>query len=870
MAAERAKTEPPSTTVRRGPESLGYSRFKWILVALAAGLSIAFFAFFAVSSRQSAEQAARNAEHETRNLVALLADQAQQAFVGVTVTLAAVASEAGEVPDWNDRTSLETLMRRYVGIDARVLHLTVVDGAGKVRATTAPGSVAESYVERGFWETLRRQQPGEFSVDLPRSGPDNGQWSAAIAMAVHEAGGGLRGAVVAEVPRGYFERLYRRLDFGRRSAFGILDRRGAVFARTPTIERIFGAPLAGHPFFEAGLRAVETADIGVARIAGFDSIERVFAFSVVPGLPYIVYAGAAADDYLADWRENIRVSLPFSALVVAIFIFLMLALARHLGRLEESEASIRLSDARYQTLVANIPGIVFQRRLDPNGRAEMTWISDAIKAQLGVSAAACLREGGRPLSLATHPDDLRLLRETYARSAHDMVGLTWTGRVRHADGRWRWFELTSRPRKAADGAVVWEGIALDATDRIVAEQALESVRTQLDMKKAQLELALSNMAQGMCVYDADLRLVVFNRRYLELYGLENAGIKEGSTLEDTMRASIALGNYTPERAEAIVSERLASARLREPKKLVQRLENGRTIEVDSRPLADGGSVSSFTDITERENAGIALRQAKEMAELADRAKSQFLANMSHELRTPLNAIIGFAEIMTDKLFGPLGDARYEEYALDIRESGRHLLTLINDILDLSKIEARQANLREEQVDIGEVFTSCGRLVAERAQRGTIELDIQSADGIPAIWADRIKLKQILLNLLSNAIKFTPPGGKVTLSAVRLGNRDVAITVVDTGIGMRAQDIPIALQPFRQIESTLARRHEGTGLGLPLTKAIVEMHGGTLTVQSVPGKGTTVTATMPAERVIDPHGVRDAQLAEAIHAARNAL
>ena len=870
MAAEPTVTEPPSTTVRRGPESLGYSRFKWILVALATGLSIAFFAFFAFSSKQSANQAARNAEHETRNLVALLADQAQQAFVGVTVTLAAAVSDAGDVPDWNDRPSLEALMRRYVAIDGRILHLTLVDGAGKVRATTASGSMAESYVERGFGETLRQRQPGEFFVDLPRRDTDSGQWSASVAMAVLEGSGGVRGVVVAEVPRSFFERFYRRLDFGRRSAFGIVDRRGAVVARTPPIERFFGVPLSGHPFFEAGLRAVETTDIGVTRVAGFDSVERIFAFSAVPGLPYIVYAGTAADDYLADWHENIRVSLPFSALVVAIFIFLMLALARHLGRLEESEASIRLSDARYQTLVANIPGIVFQRRRDAKGRAEITWMSDAIESQLGISAAACVRERGKPLSRAVHPDDLYTLREAYARSARDMVSMTWTGRVRRLDGSWRWFELTSRPRNAADGAIVWEGIALDATDRIVAEQALESVRKQLDMKKAQLELALSDMAQGMCVYDADLRLVVFNRRYLELYGLENAGIKEGSTLEDTMRASIALGNYTPERAEAIVRERLASARLRAPKKLVQRLESGRTIEVDSRPLADGGSVSSFTDITERENAGIALRQAKELAELADRAKSQFLANMSHELRTPLNAIIGFAEIMTDKLFGPLGDARYEEYALDIRESGRHLLTLINDILDLSKIEARQANLREEQVDLGEVFTSCGRLVAERAQRGTIELDIRSVDDIPAIWADRIKLKQILLNLLSNAIKFTPPGGKVTLDAVRQANRDVAITVVDTGIGMRAQDIPIALQPFRQIESTLARRHEGTGLGLPLTKAIVEMHGGTLAVQSVPGKGTTVTAIMPAERVIDPHGVQDAQLAEAIHAARNAL
>ncbi len=870
MPASKNSTSPFSTTIRRGPDTLGYSRFKWILVSLAIGLSIAFFAFFALSARQSASQAQRNAERETSNLAAMLADQAQQAFVGVKLTLATAATEAGEVSDWSRRSDLETVLRRYIGIDARIVHLSAIDADGNIRATTAFGAMAQNMAGRDFWKALRDLPGDEVAIERPRRDPDTNEWSVSAALAIRDDNGTWRGAIVADIPRSFFERLYSRLDIGRRSAFGVIDRRGALVARTPAIESMIGASLLGHPFFEAGVHALSGSDTGIRRTVGFDGIERVFAFATTPGLPYFVYAGTAAEDYLADWHENIRVSLPFSALVVAIFIFLMLALARHLGRLEESEASIRLSDARYQTLVANIPGIVFQRRRNPEGRSEIFWISDAIQQQMGISAAECLAGRGKPLSDATHPDDLLLLKEAYEKSARDMVAMHWTGRVRHADGRMRWFELSSRPRRADDGSIVWEGIALDSTDSVLAEQALESVRSQLDLKKAQLELALSNMAQGMCVYDADLRLVVFNKRYLELYGLEDAGIKEGSTLEETMRASIARGNYTLERAEQIVRERLASARQREPKKMIQRLENGRTIEVDSRPLLDGGSVASFTDVTERENADVALRQAKEMAELADRAKSQFLANMSHELRTPLNAIIGFAEIMTDKLFGRLGDARYEEYALDIRESGRHLLTLINDILDLSKIEARQATLREEQVDLNEIFNSCGRLVAERAQRGTIGLDIQPAGDIPAIWADRIKLKQILLNLLSNAIKFTPAGGKVTLTTTRQPGGEVSISVVDTGIGMRPQDIPIALQPFRQIESTLARRHEGTGLGLPLTKAIVEMHGGTLTLQSAPGKGTTVTVTLPAERVIDPHGVQDAQLAEAIHAARNAL
>jgi len=866
MPGELTRQRASGTTVRAGPESLGYSRFKWLLVALAVGLSIAFFAFFMFSAKQNADQAQRNAERQMANLAALLADQAQHAFSGVRVTLGTAAAEIAGEPDVE---KLTRTLQRYAAIDGRIERVTLVDARGEPVASGGTPEPGADFKVRDCWKFLAANPDASEAIGMPRRDPKSGGWVVSIARAIREPDGTWHGALVADLPRSFFERLYAQIDSGRRSSFGILDRRGAVVARTASAERVPDDALNGNPFFETALRAAEKGDMA-RRVVGLDGVERVYAFAVAQELPYVVYAGTSPEDYLADWRENIRISLPFSSIVVAIFIFLILALARHLGRLEESEASIRHSDARYQTLVANIPGIVFQRRRDASGHNAIVWISEAVETQLGLSAEQCVREDGRPLARATDPDDLKLLMEAYDRSAISMVGVHWIGRISHVDGRRRWFEVTARPRRLPDGAIIWEGIALDATDRLVAEHALENVRAQLDAKKEQLETALSNMAQGMCVYDGDLRLVVFNRRYLELYGLEDAGIREGSTLEETMRASISRGNYALERAEAIVQERLAAARRHEPQRLVQRLENGHAIEVDIRPLAGGGSVASFTDITERENAGVALRQAKETAELADRAKSQFLANMSHELRTPLNAIIGFAEIMTDKLFGPLGDPRYDEYALDIRESGRHLLMLINDILDLSKIEARQANLREEQVDIGEVFASCARLVGERAQRGSIDLDVGSADDIPAVWADRVKLKQILLNLLSNAIKFTPAGGKVSMGAARKPEGAIEIKVVDTGIGMRAQDIPIAMQPFRQIESTLARRHEGTGLGLPLTKAIVEMHGGRLELQSAPGKGTTVTVVLPAERVIDPHGVQDAQLAEAIHAARNAL
>ncbi len=228
--------------------------------------------------------------------------------------------------------------------------------------------------------------------------------------------------------------------------------------------------------------------------------------------------------------------------------------------------------------------------------------------------------------------------------------------------------------------------------------------------------------------------------------------------------------------------------------------------------------------------------------------------MSHELRTPLNAIIGFSEIMMGELFGKMGDDRYRDYAKDVHNSGRHLLELINDILDLSKIEAGKLDLREDEVDVGHVLTNCERLVRERAQEAGVILNVDASGALPRLAADETKLKQILLNLLSNAVKFTPAGGRVTLAAALNETGELALRVGDTGIGMKESDIPIALQPFRQIDNQLSRKYAGTGLGLPLTRALVEMHDGRLEITSAPGKGTTVIVVLPASRLRLPPGV----------------
>ena len=366
--------------------------------------------------------------------------------------------------------------------------------------------------------------------------------------------------------------------------------------------------------------------------------------------------------------------------------------------------------------------------------------------------------------------------------------------------------------------------------------------------EARLRTALDTIPEGIFLFDADDRLVHYNETLKQWFPDIAAKIVPGMTRTAFMMLAIENNqlDIPPDAVEAYIAERLRKVVPGGTRRDIK-LRNGRWIEAMDTKTADGGSVTLASDITDRMYQEAALRDALAHAEAANLAKTQFLANTSHELRTPLNAILGFSEIMRDAIMGPIPGV-YSEYAANIHESGRHLLNIINDILDLSKLTLWSFELHEEVADPRSLVESCALLVRTQMAGQSLIFREVLPNRLPRIRVDVTRIKQVLLNLLSNAKKYTGSGGTVTIST-SVAEDGFRFIVSDTGIGMAPADIPLALEAFRRVGDVMNRTDQGTGLGLPLAKAMTEAHGGVLTIDSQIGIGTTVTVLLPPERVI---------------------
>jgi len=395
------------------------------------------------------------------------------------------------------------------------------------------------------------------------------------------------------------------------------------------------------------------------------------------------------------------------------------------------------------------------------------------------------------------------------------------------------------------GVRFFTGVARDLSKEKAAERALVEARNAATAARERLEDAIDALPEGFGLFDADDHLIAVNARVRALYSGIRGDLLEGARYEDLLRATVERGLFKLPHGtdtETWVEERLAYHRDPEGVEEIE-LANGRWVRFQERVTRDGGRVGLRIDITGAKQREQELRRSMEAAEAASRSKTQFLATMSHELRTPLNAIIGFSQLLLSGITGPVPDGT-AEYVKLIAQSGEHLIEIINEVLDLARIETGELTLNRQQLDVARLLTTVVEEAREQAERRGITLALDHVDAVPEMRGDPIRLKQIVAELVANGIKFTASGGVRVAASLDKGAGQVTILVSDTGIGMRREDIATALAPFAQVDAGLDRRFEGCGLGLSLAARLTALHGGELTIDSVPDVGTRVRVRLP--------------------------
>ncbi len=389
----------------------------------------------------------------------------------------------------------------------------------------------------------------------------------------------------------------------------------------------------------------------------------------------------------------------------------------------------------------------------------------------------------------------------------------------------------------------YRGTATDITAQLEAQR-------QAELMERRLAHAIESISEGFSLFDGNGRLVMINQVFKNFYPNTEHLLIPGMLKRDWLEQAVLRGDVI---TDGIAARDWIDARIehwevaRRP--IEVKLADGRHLLIQSYKTDDDGRVSIHTDITAIKKRELELIEAREHAEDANKAKGEFFAKMSHELRTPLNAIIGFSGIMRDEKLGGLGVDQYKTYCHDIHDSATHLLNIINDILDVSKAEVGKLQLSEQNVSVISVVQSTMRMLSEKSRELGVRVESDAVDADLVLRADHKKMRQILINLLSNALKFTPSGGVVKIQTAIDASGNAVIQLRDTGIGIKPEDIEKALTPFAQIDHGMARKNEGTGLGLPLSAALAELHGGKLELESAPGVGTTVSVIMPKSRVV---------------------
>ena len=637
-------------------------------------------------------------------------------------------------------------------------------------------------------------------------------------------------------------------EFGRR--FLLTNAEGVVAAATPAADATIGRRLIDllgptQPLTTFG------AGAGVLEITLPDN-SRALATVRMLNAPFGQIAVLQTRDAaLASWRSITTLTVTLSA--TTGFVVLILGFAFHWQATRAREA-----DLIYETVRSRIDTALNRGRCGlwdwDLARGRIFW-SQSMFDILGLQAKDNLLPFG-DVSALVHPDDVQLYELATELADAKMTAIDHAFRMRHADGHWVWLrarcELVRQPDEPGLHLI---GIAVDITE----QKSLVEKTVAADMR---LRDAIETIPEAFVLWDADNRLVLCNSNFQELHNLPDATIMVGASYESV----VAAGSKPVVRNKIVTSgPSVPGARTFEAQ-----LEDGRWLHISERRTKDGGYVSVGTDITalktheeklldseQRQIATIADLRAsqqrlaelaekyaeeKTRAEEANQAKSKFLANMSHELRTPLNAIIGFSEIMESGMFGPLGAEKYVEYCGDIRDSGEYLLDVINDILDMSKIEAGRIRLDFEDLNLDTLLTEAMRVVSARAQDKQLELVARISPELN-LRADRRALKQIALNLLSNAVKFTPAGGRVTVRG-RATDHCIVLAIADSGIGIAKEALTKLGRPFEQVESQLTKSHQGSGLGLAIAKSLVELHGGRMRIRSALGRGTLVVVRLP--------------------------